>query len=201
MLSQLLYSELEETIFPAERQFHVLKHFKKVDAGYVQYLQDNSQYTPGEITKQLDVRGSDFYEGFAPNPIILWQNLLKTIRVKEIEASWIDTKCEIEVDFTTTEYQDGIGEDHLIQISELPAEVLNNIDTSDWKSLRKVAYSTRPKSTWKVQVIIRKMENSPEVISIFPGIYAPQLPDKELQDDEDFARSVRFWCSHVVLKS
>jgi len=200
MGSQLSYSELEQTTFPFERQFHVLKHFKTVDPEYVKYLQDNSEYTTDKITSQLDVRGSNFYNGFASNPDNLWQNLKTTIRDEEIKASWVNGKCEIQVDFSRTDYPDGIGEDHLVHISELPPEVRITINTNDWKSLRNLEYSGNPKPSWSVQVIIRKMENSPDVISIFPGIYAPQLPDRDLQDDEDYISSLGFWTTHFVLK-
>ena len=200
MRSQLSNSELEQTSFSIERQFHVLKHFKTVDEEYVKYLQDNSDYTADEITHQLDVRGSDFYEGFASNPENLWQNLKTTIQEEGIEAIWINGKCEIQVEFSKTDYPDGIGEDHLVHINELPAKMRQSFNITDWKSLRKLSYSANSKTTWMVQVILRKLENSSEVISIFPGTYAPPLPDLELQNEDDYARSLEFWCSHVVLK-
>ena len=200
MRSQLSISELEQTSFSIERQFHVLKHFKTVDEEYVKYLQDNLDYTADEITHQLDVRGSDFYEGFASNPENLWDNLKTVIREERIEAFWINEKCEIQVDYAKADFPDGIGEDHLVHISDLPAKLRQSVNTSDWKSLRNLAYSAKPKSTWLVQVILRKMEKSPEVISIFPGTYAPPLPNLELQNEDDYARSLGFWSTHVVLK-
>ena len=200
MRSQLSISELEQTSFSIERQFHVLKHFKTVDEEYVKYLQDNSDYTADEITHQLDVRGSDFYEGFASNPENLWDNLKTVIREERIEAFWINEKCEIQVEFSKTGYPDGIGEDHLLHINELPGSIRQSLHAADWKSLRKLAYSAKPKPTWTAHIILRKMENAPELISIFPGTYAPPLPDLELQNEDDYARSLGFWSTHVVLK-
>jgi hypothetical protein len=200
MRSQLLYQELDKTLFPVERQFHVLKHFKSVDKEYFMNLQDNSGYTTDEITHQLDVRGSDFYDGFALNPMVLWQKLKSKIPHDNIKTYWINDKCEIEVEYNQNEYPDGIGEDHLAHISELPQGILDMIDRNDWKSLRKLTYRAKPKPTWTVQIILRKLGDSPEVISIFPGIYAPQLPDQDIQSEEDYARSLEFWKTHVVLK-
>jgi len=200
MRSQFQYSELEETNFSVESQFHVLKHFKRVDRDYVKYLTNHSEYTADDIAHQLAVRGSDFYEGFAPNPLNLWQRLKEKIRDDAIRVTWHNGKCEIELKFSKSEYPEGIGEDHLLHIDELPPGILDKVDTSNWENLRKVSYRKELKSTWTLQIILRKIKGSTEVISVFPGIYAPQLPDKELQSEEEYKTSLKFWKTHVVLK-
>jgi hypothetical protein len=200
MQSQLTYTELEQANFPTERQFHILKHFNRVDREYLEDLLNHSEYTREEIEQQLNMNGSKFSEGFISNPDDLWRYLKKTISESGQSFSWDNGKCEIQVSFEISRFPDGIGEDFVIHVSDLPGQIREDLTDDDWKSLQDLDIDAVPKKTWTVHVILGKLNGTPEVVSIFPGVYAPPLPDEELQSEEEFAKNLEFWSMHAVLK-
>ena len=199
MSSTFSYENIKQAVFPVERQFHVLKHFNEVDHKYRQYLIQNSEYSEEEINNQIKDKGSIFYKSFVNDPLHLLDVVINKYRSDGVEAKWMGHKCEILLTFDKKHFPGGIGEDHIIHINRLPDEIRNQLPDLTYDTLQNLQYIGYPKITWIVNVIIKKIEDQSVIITIFPGIYAPLLPNHEEQTEEEYRKSMEFWSQHVLI--
>ncbi len=193
------YKNIKQAVFPIERQFHVLKHFGEVDHTYRQYLISHSDYSEEDIMNQLKEHGSQFYKSFASDPLHLLDLVKNKFRQDGDEAKWIRDRCEVRLNFSKVNFPEGVGEDHIIHIDKLPDEKKNQLPDLEYETLQKIQFSGHPKKTWTVNMIIKKVEENPVIITIFPGIYAPLLPNSEEQTEEEYRKSTEFWSKHVLI--
>ena len=61
--------------YPYISQFHILRHFSKIDENYRTILKANTSFTDEDINIQLAIVGSNFHPGFSKNPIQLWKKV------------------------------------------------------------------------------------------------------------------------------
>jgi hypothetical protein len=199
MAESFSYKNIKQAVFPIERQFHVLKHFGEVDSKYRKYLIENSEYSEEEIDNQIKEKGSMFFKSFVNDPLHLLDVVIKKFRSDGVEAKWMKHRCEIRLSFEKEHFPEGIGEDHIIHIDKLPDEIKNQLPDLHYETLQKLQFIGHHKKTWTVNLIIKKIEDKPVIITIFPGIYAPLLPNHEEQTEEEYHKSMEFWSKHLLI--
>lgn len=192
-------ADIENARFGVEIQFHLLRHFAKLDKPYVDGLLQTSNYTLAEIEEQLKVPGSKFNYSFTPNPIVLFNIIKNYLQEQETKCEWKDNRCEITIEFDTKQYPDGVGVDGIINIEQLIPEELKTL-TSTLRFGKPIMVVEKEKvPAWTVNIILLKEREQTMIKSIFPGIYAPPLPDLHFQASEDYQRSLLFWNKHAFI--
>ncbi len=180
--------------FPFTAQFHILRHFGQVDKKYRMELKTNTSFTDEDINKQLAISGSKFYPEFAINPVQLWEKIQKHQDFIIIDDKiWKNGKAEIILFFKQEDYPQGIANDSLLRIDELLAEQKEQLQKEDRNGFL-VNYIKLDKSnpTWQVNVILRK-NTEIQLITIFPGIFAPAFHNPKQQGKAEWIESKRFW--------
>jgi hypothetical protein len=160
---------------------------------------DHSDYASEDIDYQLHMKGSKFSQFFCDNPRHLLEVLREEYQKKQIESFWSEDRCEFQIRFLRTEFPKGIGEDRVVHIDEVPGFVKESFAGKDLETLHSIVYKAVPKLTWTVNIILQIIDSKPEILSVFPGIYAPPFPNIEEQDEGHFAESMEFWCKHIII--
>jgi len=193
------YENIKQAVFPIDRQFHVLKHFGEIDHKYKRSLIKNSEYSNEIIDNQIKEKGSKFFKSFASDPLHLLDIVVRKFRNDGVVAGWMDDRCEVRLNFSKEDFPEGIGEDHIIHIDKLPEVIKNKLPDQEYETLQKIQFIGHPRKTWSVNLIIKRIENQQVIITIFPGIYAPLLPNTEEQSEEEYRKSIEFWSKHVLI--
>jgi hypothetical protein len=188
--------------FPFSAQFHILRHFGQVDKKYRMELKTNTSFTDEDINKQLAISGSKFYPEFAINPIQLWEKIQKHQDFFIIDNKiWKNGKAEIILFFKQEDYPKGIANDSLLRIDELLAEQKEQLQKEERNGfLVNYIKLAKPKPSWQVNVILRE-DVKPQLITIFPGMFAPPFPDLKHQNKIEWIESNRFWEQYVFNKT
>lgn len=190
----------EHILYPVAVQFHILRHFESIDKSYRSLLKNNSPYTDEEIHGQLGLSGSKFYREFARNP----QELLETIIEQKKNKSYLRIITQEErviwiVRFPEKKYEKGIGNNGLIKIDSLSEEEKKGLYTGEREGKKvNLIRLNRRNPTWQLCVIISRDE-SPSILTVFPGDYAPALPDPEEMNGEEFEKSIAFWEKYALV--
>ena len=195
----LVFPDFNFAGFTADRQFHILKHFQSVDSEYKEYLTGHYGCAHEDIEIRLKMHGSKFRNTFCSNPLELIDLLKAEFRRQQVESYWTDDRCEFQISFLLSDFPNGIGEDRVLHINEVPDLIKEPFIGKDIETLHNIIYKTDPRPTWTANVILQLIGGQPEVISIFPGIYAPSFPDREGQEEEQYAKSMQFWCQHIII--
>ena len=193
------YNDIKRADFPIERQFHVLKHFCEVNPEYRQYLLHNSEYSYEDIDNQIKEKGSRFFNSFVSDPLQLLDIVVNKFKSDGVEADWLGDRCEVRLNFSKEHFPEGIGEDHIIHIDKLPDEIKDQLPDLEYETLQRLQFTSQSKKTWTVNMIIKKIDTKPVIITIFPGVYAPLLPNHEEQTDEEYRKSMEFWSKHILI--
>jgi len=199
MAESFRYKNLKQAVFPIERQFHVLKHFSEINHKYRQYLIKNSEYSDDDIDNRLKEKGSRFFKSFTSDPLHLLNMVIDRFKSDGFVFEWMGDRCEVKLIFSKELIPEGIGEDCVIHIDKLSEEMKHQLEGMEYETLQKVQIIGHPRKTWTINLIIKKIENQPVIITIFPGIYAPLLPNLEEQTEEEYRKSIEFWSKHVLI--
>lgn len=187
--------------FSYSNQFHVLRHFSQIDTDYRALMKSETNYTDKEIDFQLSISGSKFHPVFAINPFHLWEKIQKHHNFNILDDKiWKNGKAEISLIFQEVQYPKGIANDSLIKIESLSNEqkkqlqieerdgfLVNNISLNEFKP------------TWQANIILAKGTEI-QLITIFPGIFAPALPNQKKQSKKEWIKSKIFWEQYTFKK-
>ena len=185
--------------FTIERQFHTLTHFNKIDEKYLYYLLKNSNYSKTDILNQTKIYGSKFHFSFVKNPLELLTIIEGKISEQHLHLEFIKNKCELSISFAKDKFPEGIGNDTIVNINSLSENEKKNINKSFKNNIPiKTVKLKREILTWDLNIIIGN-EQEPEIITFFPGKYAPPLPDKAWQTIKQYNEYVEFWDKYVFL--
>ena len=191
MLSPLQYSFID--------QFHILRHFSKIDEDYrIELI--NTSFTNEDINGQLALSGSKFYPGFVNNPMQLWEKIQchEKFLYPDILA-WKEKRFLVILFFNQEDYHEGVGEDSLISLDDLLPNEKTLLQKHDRNGiLVNHVQIKRSNPSWQVNVVLGK-ETELFVRTIFPGIYAPPFPDPEGQKTTELIDSKRFWDQHAFI--
>lgn len=199
-MQSISYKDLQNLDFTIDQQLHVLKHFSQLDNEYISVLYKYG-YSQSQIKEILEIEGSKFKYEYVNNPIELWQSIIEKIRVNTEIFKLKNNRCEIELSYKKEDYNDGIGLDSLISIGELSIEerkMITRVSRGDYAV--QVIWRQLP-PTWKVNVILQLDKNILTIRTIFPGKYAPSLPDHLSQDPKEYKRNIDFWENSVLINN
>ena len=188
----LIYPNYE---FSLERQFHCLRHFSFHELDQLNFLQDNfPNYHSKEIREQLDMVGSKFVPAFARQP----KDILNSLKKDSFTNRDIgDNKIVAQYTFSEQEFPNGIGNSALIPLNKL----------SDQQQATKYKVNRNNYEVWTCEVdelpttnlltiIALNQENTLQIVTLFPGEYAPAFP-QGLGDEEEKKRV--FWEGHCLM--
>ncbi len=192
---------MQKTIkYSFDKQFHILRHFSKIDAYYRSELKTNTNLTEEEINNELSISGSKFHHEFAANPKQLWEKIQshEEFNFQYINL-WEKNRAEVILFFNQDDYPNGIANNALVKVDDLPAEKKALIKQQDRDGfIVKHLNLDMPMPTWQLNIIlINKKE--PSVITIFPGIYAPPFPNPKIQQNAELEKSKLFWKQYAFI--
>jgi len=191
---------MNDLIYSYSQQFHILRHFKKIDEGYRKVLKSLTDYSDEEINDQLAIVGSKFYPEFVQNPIQLMKKIKahQNFKTQDIIKNKGDRNV-INLLFSKEDYPKGIANDSLFLIDELPSENKKQVQIKERDGFLinhiKVKIS---KPSWQLNIVLA-MNGKPTVITIFPGIEAPSFPNSKTQGISGFKESKCFWEQHAFI--
>lgn len=182
---------------PIDKQFYLLKHFTEIDQEYEATLIEHG-YLASEINNQINSTGSKFNKHFALNPNQLWTKIKELYLSAKTTHSKTNERQHIQIQFSKDATKINVGTDNLIPYSRL-----NNKE-------KELAFKRRRDSyeLWHLKSdglptniinIILSNNEPPEIVTLFPGAFAPPLPKKETQNNMEFEACKSFWDKHVLL--
>jgi hypothetical protein len=176
-------------ILTENRIFYCLKHLKKLNKQTNDYLIEKG-HDLIEIQQQIGLIGSKFFSSFCQSPIELYDKITDRVPSKIIhQENGNVTYC-----YT---FEENIGFDSIIAISELNSKERNSIVLENRNQYEvKVIRKNKRNGTKKLNVVFQK--NSNEIITMFPGIYAPPLPAAWMNKEELLIAN-EFWEKHVFI--
>jgi hypothetical protein len=180
--------------FELDRQVHVLKHFSRVDIGYLKKVTLEGNYSASEIEDQLAGTGSKFYPEFVKNPLELINKLELKDQFIIIHEEQDPELLVFQLEFRKRSFPNGIGTDDVFFCDEVKDRIEIHYEEMNGISIQVVKGT--PKPTWRMNLILHKSEEGISVITIFPGLYAPPFPNSEEQTREQYAVCKKFWDEH-----
>ena len=181
--------------FSLERQFHCLRHFEYLGCEQlIQIATDFPGYSFEQIDKELKLIGSKFHRTFALSPINLLDELSGANSLKHM----IETGQSVfQFSFDPLKFPNGIGNSAIVKISGCSDE-----ERAQLKKIRRGQFEVWSLSvselppTWTMTIISRSREESCEIITLFPGEYAPKFP---IKGDPNESINRLFWEDHAFL--
>jgi len=210
-------SLLETVSLSDENRFHLLRHFDSVPEHYSMEIANRLGRPPADIRNQLFYSGSKFSTSFAAHPDMLWQRLSTDISKTALHTPSDDAEPRtlftprsdsdyvFHLHYSPIPYAGGIGSDGVVALNDLKTTDRNKVTMKMRGKEDKIevptVYLSRLPATWKVQVVLRKTEQALIVLTIFPGTYAPPLPEPAAQTAKDLQASIEFWKTHALVQS
>ena len=190
---------LSRTNLTKENQLHLLSHFSKIDNQYVKWLHEQYNIEQKEVAHFLSISGSKFHYDFVKNPNELFNFIRRNTGLINIYTNNTD-KLEFYIDVPEHEYPEGIGSNALISLKNLSGFEKSKVISTD-RGRQKVLSIKRPKKpTWRINtIIVFDEKKEPRLQSIFPGTYAPPLPDEDFFTKEQNSQYSEFWNKHVIV--
>jgi hypothetical protein len=180
----------KEFILTDERAFYLIKHFEKLNEKGIHHFQQLG-HSSEAINHALSSIGSKFYTRFTENPYELIQYLSHLTPLVIISQTNGNKALRYKIAF-----EGGIGTNTLINIQAIPQ--------TDKSTLKKVI-----RNGFEVNVVERNFfdptnelvlicNSLNEVITVFPGMYAPAFPT-QLVDKNEVDSARLFWEHHAFI--
>lgn len=187
-------------------RLHLLRHFTTVSEEYLRRLAARVGEPPEDVIERVGLPGSAFLPEFASDPDTLWNRLAPIVRDGR-GAHYEATPAgglHVSFSFSVEEYPRGVGTDGIVALDDIPPELKPRLDRSrrdrgkgaEVYVLR--AFFSRP--TWQVHLVAGPEGKAFRIYTIFPGTYAPPLPDSGRMDPDVLDKSVFFWNSHALIE-
>jgi hypothetical protein len=181
--------------FSQDRQFHCLRHF--LYEGYEQLHTLAVKFpsnSTDQIIEQLELVGSIFNHTFAKEPLEILNRLDQgIIRNRLLE----NNKTLFQYTFLIDDFPQGIGYSALLPLSELDEAQQakkHKVKRGDYE-VWTCEVSELPTSN-KLSIIAFENEGFFDIITLFPGEYAPAFPRGKSELDEV---NRLFWEQHCLL--
>ncbi len=176
-------------ILTENRIFYCLKHLKKVNKQTNDYLIEKG-HNLIEIQEQIDLIGSKFFSSFCQSPAEVHDKITDRVPSKIIHQD----NGNVVYCFT---FEENIGYDSIIAISELSSKERKAIGQEKRNHYEvKVIRKNKRNATKQLNVVFQKNNN--EIITMFPGIYAPPLPSEHM-NAEELLLANDFWENYVFI--
>jgi len=183
-----------------ELQFHLLRHFNRVDDDYLEKFLSVSGYSREEVTEQLEIQGSRFFYCFAPNPLILRDKVNGMLQSGQYGLLQNPGREVYSFRFDKGSYPEGIGLCYLVSLDDLSGEEKGVLrEEKRGEHTVKVIPGIPPVSTWEMH-LVRITGPEEYIATVFPGTYAPPFPDRECQTEEEYRGNSGFWEKHAIIE-
>jgi len=170
-----------------ETALYLCKHFFQIDNEERIAIEKTS--TSNAIEIQLRQIGSKFYPEFTKGPFEL-VSLLNTINPTAVFEQNNERIVSI------FKFESPIGHNGIISLEDIGEENQNEVYTKQRNGIDVKVWRTSLKNDTNQLVLIRKEKN---VITCFPGIYAPPLPTLKMTQSE-LKMAEDFWIEHVFIE-
>ena len=184
--------EQKEFLLTDERAFYLIKHFEELDKKGIIHFQ-NLGYNIEEINQFLKTIGSKFYANFCTNPFDLIQQINHYSAFEVIKQPNGNKAFIYKIPFIG-----GIGTNTIINLKDIKAAdklKINKVQRNGFY----VNMLERNFFDFTNQLVVI-CNNLNEVITIFPGIYAPAFPT-QLNNEDEIKASILFWENHTFIKN
>lgn len=182
----------EELKLTVQRTFYILKHFESIDVDSRNMFLKNG-YSELEILKLISTIGSKFFNTFCSNPFQLSKIINNSNPVESIKQSNGNS-----IFIYSFDKSGGIGNDNVINLNSLLPLELNNLKLETRNNFKiKIVQKASFVKTNQLVVVASKENN--EIITAFPGQYAPPFPI-HLTDTKSKIASERFWEEHAFIE-
>ena len=171
-----------------ERAFYLIKHFEKLDNQALHYFQQLGHGIK-EVNQALSSIGSKFYASFCENPLELIQRIALCSPFEVIQQSNANQAFRYKIPF-----EGGIGTNALINIHTIQhADKIKKVIRNGFQvnTIERNSFD----STNELVVVCNPLN---EVITIFPGVYAPAFPTQLVVENEVEAARL-FWEHHAFI--
>ncbi|MFW6351758.1 MAG: hypothetical protein ACOC2E_05190 [Bacteroidota bacterium] len=190
----------ENVDFSKETQFHTLLHFKETDPAWLVQFLANTDHTAEEAYEMMQKPGSKFYPAFARHPVHLWERISALQKhLTEVKKQGNQKRAFI---FQIPEilYPQGIGNDGIINLSDLSAQEKKMMTSTLRNGFEIFSVKlARPLPTWQMNLILETSDERHKIITLFPGTYAPPLPDPDWHTAEQINDYSNFWNQYVFV--
>ena len=183
--------EIEKIVFSSETEFHMLRHFEKLNTEQLTYFISKG-YDRQSIQEQLDLPGSKFFPAFAENV----STILKKIKKWDYEVIE-SSKARLVVGVEAPQSVGSLAVIPIANLSESEIEAIykkNNRGTE----LFHLVVDELP-FTNVITLILTPNEGYLQLITVFPGEAGMPIPNKKM-DKELFDHSKKYWAEHVFLE-
>lgn len=187
--------EIEKIVFSSETEFHMLRHFEKLNKEQLAYFIAKG-YDIKSIQQQLDLPGSKFLPTFAESvPTILRK--IKKWEYTIMESS--KDRIVVEIKAPQTEIPEGVGALAVIPIDSLSESEFKAIYKKNNRGakLLHLVVDQLP-ATHVITLILKPNDGYLKLITVFPGEAGMPIPNKKM-DIELFNHSKKYWAEHVFL--
>jgi len=177
---------------------HICRHFKNLPKKDVLKLQDLG-IEKAEIEQELGLVGSKFFSPPFSGIYELVDFIINNWQKKEVISLENDILVSRWI-WNKSEYPNGIGNDGLVSLNTLNEAELSLVYKKERKTFVVNAYPTSQIfPTWDL-IVISKSNPIPEILTIYPGTYAPPFP-MDTMDKEFFQVCDEFWKMHALIES
>lgn len=177
---------------------HICRHFKNLPPEDLSKLLELG-IDRAEIEQELMLVGSKFFSPPFSGIYAIVDYIKKNWQKKEVISFENDILVSRWV-LNKSEYPLGIGNDGLVSLKSLNENELSKVYKKDRKTFVVNAYPTSQIfPTWEFNVISKSKPN-PDILTIYPGTYAPPFPMDSMEKDF-FLSCDEFWKVHALIES
>ena len=188
--------EIDTIQFNIQSEFHMLRHFEKVDDGVLKkfFLEG---YSLKNIQNELALPGSKFFSHFANDISELVEKIAPHIVQKSVG---INGNHIIEFDIPIELFPNGIGTKAVVALKDVTPELRSKIyfEKNRNYSLSHLLVDQLP-VTNRCTLILKPVTDGYIFISAFSGESAMPIP-KDNMSMEIFNACATYWSDHVFLK-
>jgi hypothetical protein len=144
--------------------------------------------------------GSKFHDSFAKTPEQLLDKIKKHLLSCKAKYKWDKGKCEISIFF---DYP--IGTDSIISINLIPESIIKKINKiqrspeNDYKI--NIISEIDPIATNQLNMILSKTDLELQILTIFPGVLTPPLPNLKYHSKKQYTTYDNFWRKYVFIST
>lgn len=169
-----------------EQAFYLLKHFTELDSDAHDLFLAHG-FKEAEITQQLQIIGSKFYNTFCKSPFDLESQLKRAKPIKQI----IQSNGRIAQVY---QFDQEIGTEQVIEKEKVNQEEIIQLERNG----NLIEAVKLPELPYTNQLVVVKSKED-AWITAFPGKYAPAYPS-DWMSKEEYQFATDFWQQHVFIK-
>lgn len=183
--------EPERFVLKDTAAMHILRHFEEIESELIACF-ITLGFSETRIRHQLSEPGSKFFASFCKNPYVLIE-MLNLQSPHKMMMQRNGTKALL------YRFDSGfIGTDSLVELSALSPDEKRDMK-NEIRDGQMVHVIERKHLEPTDECVVIVNDSTKQVVTAFPGRYAPPLPGSHMQDDMASESSV-FWKSHVFVR-